>query len=309
MTTAAATTTTPTKVLKILMKANWISSKGLCDLWNKLGDGNYRFTKDRLTLEMVWEPPFDYVVVVNSTSDAVPLEKTVYLVMEPVVHDPTWNRYLSSSFSSFKSVWCHRPGGNYNNNEWHLSKTRRELLLLDAPPKTQGDAVSAVLSAKYVDPGHILRIDLAQKAQHEMLWHSYGSNTRFRWKDYRGALPLYSKDEALFPYKYTFNAENTFLPGYYTEKLIDAILAECLCFYMGPPNIEELVDPMAYVLLDMSDIPQSILAMKRAVQEDWYALRLPSIKQAKARILEETGFFPRLHATLMVASGATTTDR
>lgn len=298
-----------TRVLKILMKANWISSKGLCDLWNKLGDGNYTFTKDHLTLEMVWEPPFDYVVVVNSTPDVVPLEKTIYMVMEPVVHDPTWNRYLnSSSFSLFKAVWCHRPGGNYNNNEWHLSKTRQELLDDDkAPPKTQGNAVSAVLSGKYFDPGHILRINLAQKAQHEMVWHSYGSN-HFRWKDYRGALPLYSKDEALFPYKYTFNAENTFLPGYYTEKLIDAILSECLCFYMGPPNIEELVHPMAYVHLDMSDIPQSILTMKRAVQEDWYTLRLPYIKQAKDKILHETGFFPRLHTTLSSSSSSSSTN-
>lgn len=281
--------------IKILMKSNWISSKGLCDLWNKMGDGNYKFTKDNLTIEMVWEPPFDYIVVVNSTTDPVPLHKTIYLVMEPIIHNTVWRSYLSTP-SLFKSVWCHEPG-NYNNNEWHLSKTRNELIHM-TPTKTQGNAVSAVLSNKYFDPGHIIRIDLAQKAQHELEWHSYGSNY-FKWKDYRGQLPLYSKDDAMFPYKYTFNAENTFLPGYYTEKLIDSILGECLCFYTGPPDIEDLVDPMAYVKLDMENIPQSIIIMKQAIEEDWYSLRLPYIKRAKHRILHETGFFPRLHNLIL----------
>ena len=277
------------------MKANWISSKCLCELWNKLGDGDYSFTKNGLTIKMVWESPYDYVVVVNGTCDLVPLNKTIYLVMEPIIYDLKWKFYLDNPIL-LKAIWCHQPG-NYNNNEWHLSKTRQDLLKM-IPLKTQGNTISAILSDKYADPGHILRINLALKAQHELKWHSYGGN-QFKWKNYKGHLPLYSKDDALIPYKYTFNAENTFLPGYYTEKLIDSILSECLCFYMGPPNIEELVNPKAYVKLNIINIDQCINIMKQAIAEDWYGNRLPFIKQAKHKILTETGFFPRLHTLLL----------
>jgi hypothetical protein len=283
--------------LKVLMKANWISSRGLRDLWDKLGDGNYSFSRDGLEIRMVYEAPYDYVVVVNGTDDkTIPLHRTIYLVMEPVIRDTVWAFYRSNP-SLFRAVWDHRKG-NYNNNEWHLSKTRQQLIN-DASfiVKTKGDAVSAVLSDKYFDEGHKLRVNLALKAQHELEWHSYGGNG-FKWKDYRGALPMYSKDEALFPYKYTFNAENTFIEGYYTEKLIDAILSECLCFYAGPPDIDELVDSRAFVKLDMSNAEESIRVMKRAIEENWYAERLPYIRRAKQKILQETGFFPRLHALL-----------
>lgn len=281
-------------MIKVLMKANWISSKGLCELWNKLGDGNYSYTKNEKTIKMVWEPPYDYVIVINSTDDSVPLDKTIYLVMEPKIYHPRWNFYLHNP-SLLKAIWCHKPG-NYNNNEWHISKTRQELLTF-IPKKTEGNTISAILSDKYNDDGHILRINLALKAQHRLEWHSYGGNA-FRWKNYKGILPMYCKDDGLFPYKYTFNSENTFLPGYYTEKLIDSILSECLCFYMGPPNIEELIDPKAYINLDMKNIEESIDIMKQAIAENQYSQRLKYIKQAKYKILTETGFFPRLHKLL-----------
>lgn len=278
------------------MKANWTSSRDLCELWNKLGDGNYSFTRNGTTIKMVWEPPFDYIFVVNYTLDDVSLDKTIYAVMEPVIHNAKWRFYFGRP-SLFKAVWCHVPG-NYNNNEWHLAKTRNELIMsMGQISKTHDKAISAILSDKYFDHGHINRINVALQAQHVMEWHSYGGN-RFNWKDYRGILPLYSKDDALFPYKYTFNAENNSLPGYYTEKLIDAILSECLCFYSGPPDIEELIDPKAYVLLDMKNIDTSIDTMKRAVDEDWYSQRIDAIRKSKYKILNETGFFPRLHSLL-----------
>ena len=47
---------------------------------------------------------------------------------------------------------------------------------------------------------------------------------KFRWKYYLSDLPPNKKDEALFQYKYTFNAENNSIPGYFTEKLIDGII-------------------------------------------------------------------------------------
>ena len=41
----------------------------------------------------------------------------------------------------------------------------------------------------------------------------YGSD-RFGYKNYKGKLPMYEKDEGLFPYKYTFNCENNSIKNY-----------------------------------------------------------------------------------------------
>ncbi len=249
-------------------------------------------------MKLVWEAPYDYIVVVNSTTHPLTpddLKKTVYMVMEPKIYEKRWLDYGRQP-QLFKAIYDHTT---YNNNEWHLSLTREQLLNQTEPiPKTMGTTISAILSNKYFDPGHKTRINFARVAQHELPWHSYGGNL-FRWRNYRGSLPLYEKDAALLPYKYTFNQENHCISGYYTEKLIDGILAECLVFYSGPDNIERLVDPLAYVKLDFTDIQGSIAIMKTALAEDWHSKRLPHILKAKSRILTETGFFPRLYMTLV----------
>lgn len=281
------------------MLCNWASSKYLCDLWNKLGNGDYSFTKDGVTIRMVWEGEHDYIVIVNGTNHPLglsKLKKTVFMVMEPVLHDQVWN-WCNKNPHLFKAVFNHTPG-NYNNNEWHLSLTRPQLKDCTTPiPKTFNNAISAILSDKYFDPGHKTRIDFALKAQKELEWHSYGGNS-FKWDNYMGSPPMHQKDIAMLPYKYTFNMENQCRPGYYTEKLIDAIMAECLIFYSGPDDIEDHVDPKAYVKLDFNDIDGSIKVMKRAIEEDLHTKRLPYILEAKRKILDETGFFPRLHKTL-----------
>ena len=41
-------------------------------------------------------------------------------------------------------------------------------------------------------------------------------------------------------YKYVFSCENNSEKNYATEKIWEPILFECLCFYWGCPNLEEL---------------------------------------------------------------------
>ena len=288
-------------ILRIKMFCNWCSSKQLCDLWNKLGDGDYSFTNGAITLQMVWEDKcdnVDYIVVVNGTAHHPSirnLKKTIFIKIEPVLHDSFWS-YVHINPQLLKAVYTHQPG-NYNNNEWHLSMTRNELIN-NKIVKTYDQEISTVLSDKFIDTGHRTRINFALTAQYQLPWHSYGGNF-FKWKNYKGTLQPYQKDNALIPYKYTFNMENTDLHGYYTEKLIDAILCECLCFYSGPPDIEELINPKAYVRLDFTQIMTSIETMKKAIKEDWWSQRIEYIKEAKQKILFETGFFPRLMRTIL----------
>jgi len=286
----------------IKMLCNWSSSRDLLELWDKMGHGNYSYSNKGRTITMVddsWtDDAADYIVVINATvhkPTVKNLRKTIFMKMEPVFVDPFWE-YVHNNPELLKGRFTHLPG-NYNNNEWHISKTLPELMAeirgYKTIEKVYDKEISAILSHKNLDPGHVERLNFAREAQHLLPWHSYGSNVE-GWINYKGPLPPYQKDGGLLPYKYTFNAENMKLPGYYTEKLIDAILCETLCFYSGHEDVQTHVDPNAYVLLDLSDINESIHVIKNAVDSDLWTQRLPYIKAAKKKILEETGFFPRL---------------
>jgi hypothetical protein len=88
--------------------------------------------------------------------------------------------------------------------------------------------------------------------------------------------------------------ENTFEKNLITEKLWDPILCECLCFYYGCPNVNDYVDPNAFVLLDITDFEKSYQIIKQAVSEDWWSQRIDIIRKEKHRLLTELSFFPTI---------------
>ena len=121
----------------------------------------------------------------------------------------------------------------------------------------------------------------------------FGGN-RFLWNNYKGSLPYHKKDDALFPYKYTFNCENHSNKNYCTEKLYDGILAECLVFYNGCFNAKDLIDERAFVYLELSNFEKDYELIKKAINDNWWQHRLPYIKAMKKKILNELQFFPRI---------------
>jgi GDP-L-fucose synthase len=295
--------------ITIKMMCNWCPNAELIRIWDKMGHGNSTYTKDGVTLKLagdeISEHDADYIVVVNSTGDKPRpsvrnLRKTIFMKMEPVFVDTFWE-YVHNNPELLKARFTHLPG-NYNNIEWHISKTLPELMSEGAVEKHYDKEVSAILSAKNFYPGHTLRLTFAKAAQHQLLWHSYGAPVcgidMTKWVNYKGPLPLYTKETALAPYKYTFNCENAVLPGYHTEKLIDAILCETLCFYYGHEDVREHIDSRAYVYLDINNVGESIKTIKESVEGDLWAQRVPYIREAKRKLLEERGFFPRLFNTI-----------
>jgi hypothetical protein len=199
---------------------------------------------------------------------------------------------------NFKYIGDHKT--EYNNNEWHLSKSYNELNSETiSKDESLSLVISSVLSDKYSDPGHIRRIDFMKfvEGKGDIKLDIYGGD-KFLWKNYKGTLPYHQKDKALFPYKYTFNCENFSIKNYYTEKIIDAILSECLIFYSGCYNAREFIDDRAFVYLELSNFEQDYQTIKRVIAEDWWSQRIEYIREAKKKILNELQFFPRLQKLL-----------
>ncbi len=78
-------------------------------------------------------------------------------------------------------------------------------------PEWALDSISAIVSPKYNDPGHKLRIDFLKFCdQQEFPIAIYGTDNFHQFKNYKGSLPSHQKENGLIPYRYTFNAEKSF---------------------------------------------------------------------------------------------------
>jgi len=282
--------------IRVKLLCNWCSTKELADCWNKMSQGDYTWGR----IKVVWEGDVDYYVIINSPpKDAIfDKKRTILFRMEPhmCLHPEIWGEWANPDDKEFLKVLRHE-NGDYNNNEWHLSipySVLQEEKGFYKPTNT----LSTILSGKYKDPGQVLRVDFVKFLENKQLpIHVYGEN-RWSYKNYMGSLPLHKKNSGLLQYKYSFNAENHSIDNYYTEKLIDGILAECLVFYWGCPNLKDYIDERAYVQLELSNFEKDYETIQKAIREDWQTQRLPYIREAKKKILNELQFFPRLEKIL-----------
>ena len=284
----------------MLLLCNWCDSRTLCYFWNKMSKGNYTWNN----IKIVWSEPTDWYVIINSplyTCTEIPdLKKTILFQMEPFMnskHKNRWGDWSNPSSKLFKYMATHKT--EYNNNEWHLSKTYNELMSEKIIKIKKYDfTLSTVLSDKMLEEGQQKRIRFVKYLEKKgMSLDIYGSN-KLNWKNYKGSLPYHAKDNGMFPYKYVFNAENNKIPNYYTEKLIDGILAECLVFYWGCPNVSEYIDSRAYIQLDLSDMKNDYKIIVDAMKNNLWEDRISYIRESKHKILNTLQFFPRLERIL-----------
>ena len=281
------------RTIRVKLLCNWTSSENLRDVWNRMSKGNYTWNN----IKLVNDNDPDFFVVCNSPPSGVNPEpsKTIVFRMEPFmgINKSMYGEWATPDQTKFFKVCYH--DSEYNNNEWHLSKTYNQLKSEVITKNNDLDNVlSTVLSSKYHDQGHIKRIDFVKFLESKNFpVHVFGDN-KWGYINYKGSLPYLEKDNAMFPYKYVFNVENNSIKNYYTEKLIDGILAECLVFYSGCYNVKEFIDEKAFFYLELSNFEEDYKKVTNAIKNNLWEERLPYIKKAKAKILDYLQFFPRL---------------
>lgn len=284
---------------------NWTSSQQLCEDWNKMSQGSYTWktTEFGSIIFSASETP-DYYVIINKPPegskayiDYVP-EKTIVYRMEPYIESNSffndWIGGLKDKFMYFLEHEHFR-----NNTEWWLGKTVKQLNA-ETIVKSRENIISTVISSQYFMPGHKLRIDFIKYFQQnsQLTLDVYGHDNTLNFNNYKGCLPVRQKDDGLIPYKYTIAAENSDIANYFTEKIFDAILAECLCFYWGSRNIEEFIDSRAFIKLPLENKQKSLEIVEEAIINNSWAKRLPYIREAKHRITNYFGWYSRTHSLL-----------
>ncbi len=286
-----------TRPIRVKMTSLWSMPADLqAEFGRGAKDPGYRWDN----VQLVAEDPYDYLVVINKphASEAFQPERTIVFHMEPHMEKEgtMWGDWCDP-VGKLGCLRAFRYSSDLNNLQWHLNRTYTELMN-ETITKTE-DKVSAILSAKYHDYGQVLRWDFAKYLcdKGDVPLELWGTN-RFNLPNHRGNLPPLDKTMGLYPYKYHLAGENNAINNYISEKLVDGILSECLVFYWGAPNARDLIDPRAYVQLELSNFERDYDTIKRAIREDWWSQRIQYIRAAKQRILNELAFMPRVAAYL-----------
>ena len=296
--------------LTLRMSCNWCSSEQLCKEWSIMKPPN-----SRVELVATAEDINAITVIVNSPqyNDTYDPADTIVFQMEPWIEDPsknwgvkTWGEWAEPDPRKFLKVFTHKT--HLNNVQWQIDYP---FYTKPIDNTLKRNKVAAIVSEKNFDTGHILRNELIKKigefSIHQIDVH--GKKNYHLLKNYKGAIKDDNKFNVYGKYKYCFCAENNWIWNYATEKIWEPILCESLCFYWGCPNLEEYIDPRAFVRLPLEDPAAAIAIIHQAIEEDWWSQRIEIIKQMKEKILNELGFFPLMERLLILNEQTTAVTR
>lgn len=152
------------------------------------------------------------------------------------------------------------------------------------PNKTK--LFSIVSSNQTMMPGHNKRVSIIQKLQ----------------QDYPGVVDVYGrgykfidfKADALLPYMFHICMENSSIPDYWTEKISDPIIAQCVPIYSGCSNLSDYLGEEGYYQFDINDYE----SLKRIIEkvlispEEEYKKNKPALEMLRKHIMEKENIVP-----------------
>ena len=262
--------------MKVRLHANWCDDGTLREAFNRSSpNGDYRWRDLELTLE----DGYDWFVVFNYPNrDPLDPAKTIIFQSEPRISRQRIAYEFGSRMAGCRVV---DTDSHFSFDKWYIERSYADLL--QPIPKTR--QLSAIVSGLSGLPRHRQRLNFALHVLPEVGGLDHFGRDLPSGSHVRGE--VVDKADGLLPYRYTFNAENSLEPNYFTEKILDAILCECLCFYDGCPNLESFLDPETFIRVSMDDPGAAISIMRRAIASNEWERRLPAIREQKRRLMEE----------------------
>lgn len=224
-----------------------------------------------------------------------PRDRTILITTEPSTIK-TYGKHFLAQFGhvlTSQEPWAIKhPGAIFSQAAllWFYGRTDARgsyEQMRNHPPTNKSAVISTVCSAKQqTHTLHKTRYNFTQKIcqlipEMEVFGH--------------GVRPIGDKAEALDAYRYHVAIENHFCMHHWTEKLSDAFLGHCLPFYYGCPNAETYFPEDSFIRIDINQAEVSAEQILRAIRDKEYERRLPAIREARRRVLEEYGLFAVLN--------------
>jgi hypothetical protein len=272
-------------MIRVKFIQNWLDANACREEMKRYCKDNYQWND--IYLCGPDETP-DFYVVINYPKEQIDLTKTVLFQWEPILTRQNWqdwNNPDSDQFLSNNATWK-----NHNIVTWYLSS---DYNTLKDKQIVKRKIMSGVVSNGQVYDGHKDRYNFVKNYLDKLpFYEHYGRAPIQGLKSYKGKLD--NKEDGLFPYKYTFAAENSYERNYFTEKIVDCILSECLAFYDGCPNIYDFFHKDALIKIDLKNPQRSIEIIQDTIKNNEWEQRWEIILKEKQRILEEFQVMPRL---------------
>lgn len=120
--------------------------------------------------------------------------------------------------------------------------------------------LSLIASKKHKLEGHKLRHRVAGRLRAGQI-----DSDIMGW----GYKPFARKAEGLAPYRYSIVIENSREPGYFTEKIIDALLLKTVPIYWGAPDIDSFFDRGG--IIECTSLDEVMAAVRQTSEQDYQA--------------------------------------
>lgn len=152
------------------------------------------------------------------------------------------------------------------------------------PQKTK--LISIVSSNQKMMPGHNKRVAII-----EQLLRDYPEQIDVYGRGYHF---IEYKADALFPYRFHICMENSFIPDYWTEKIEDPIVAQCVPIYSGCTNIDDYFGLEGYYKFDINNYEslKSIIERVLANPDGEYLSKKESLKKMRTILMEKENIIP-----------------
>lgn len=145
-------------------------------------------------------------------------------------------------------------------------------------------------SHNFPTDGHILRMQFLDNlvGSEPKLLDLYGRGD-FEGPHYHGEIDV--KWTGLENYRYSLAIENYKGENYFSEKIIDPLLAWSMPIYWGCMNLDEYLPEDSYVWIDIED-PNAPQRVRKVVESDRREKNIDAIAEARRRILDEYQIWP-----------------
>jgi hypothetical protein len=185
-----------------------------------------------------------------------------------------------------KNVYDYSTNEKFHVCTWWLQKSYDELTSLKYSPR---DLISAVSSDKY--PWRYKYIQEATKHNPKII----GRGSPLDGK----RINLEDRTSLLLDSSMSICIENSSQPNYFTEKIIDALLAWCMPLYWGCPNIEDFFPEGSYRLIDIKS-PEMISDL---INQPITSAEINAMHEARNLILNKYNIWECIYKTLIRCSG------
>lgn len=251
---------------------------------------NYEFTFDEI-------PSADYWIIVNNyqlehLSCFCPPSNILYILQEPSsvseYNNDNHSEEFIKQFGSLITTQDRIQGNNVIFQQvgipWLINKSIDDLITHTIPDKTK--FISIATSNKTYTKGHRDRIEFAMKIK-----RYFGSYVDLFG---RGFNDFDDKWDVVSPYKFHISIENSVENNYFSEKIVDPILAYTLPIYYGCPNISDFFDLPEYLqILNLNSFDTIKKKIKYIIENDHiYTNNLQFLADSRMKIIEKYNFFP-----------------